>query len=140
MTNSADVRVHKTRELCGDKKSKTRGVGTERNIDRRIERAVAELVVDIKRKSRPKVAHDDTDVVFGVVDGEAGGGVGGRIVDSVDAKIVDDGMEQVAIGDDEAGFVGIFKVEGLFVEAEKIVEFVFDFVANTTDGDRLHGK
>lgn len=62
------------------------------------------------------------------------------IVHGVDAEVINNRVEQVVIGVDEALVVGVFEVEIAVIEAIKMTELVDNFVADAADGDWFHFK
>lgn len=101
-------------------------------------------MIDVGGESGAEVADFEADVVglavFFVADGEGGGLVGVGVFEGVGAEVIDDGAEEVAVGDGEFVFVGVFDGEGFLVEAEEVGEFGGDFVADAADGDGFHGE
>ena len=53
-------------------------------------------------KSGTEIAHTDAEAAVMFAGSELAGGVGFGIVEGVDAEIVDDAIEQVAVGEGEA--------------------------------------
>lgn len=85
-----------------------------------------------------KITHADSDFIASVSDREYTGGVVVGIMNGVRAKVIDDAMEEVVIGNRETRAVIVSELELAIFVAEKWTKLMSDFVAEIAHAERLH--
>ena len=117
-------------------KAEAGGAGAHGDGGGLVQEAGLEAAPDGGGKSGTEIAHTDAEAAVMFAGSELAGGVGFGIVEGVDAEIVDDAIEQVAVGEGEAGFVVVGGGEGAVVTLVERGELGEDLVAETADADR----
>lgn len=105
---------------------------------RGIESSLAEFAPDFSWQSWAKITHADSDFIASVSDREYTGGVVVGIMNGVRAKVIDDAMEEVVIGNRETRAVIVSELELAIFVAEKWTKLMSDFVAEIAHAERLH--
>lgn len=140
VADGAELGAHMAGELGGNIEAEASGAGAHGDGGGLVQEAGLEAAPDGGGKSGTEIAHTDTEAAVMLAGGELAGGVGFGIVKGVDAEIVDDAIEQVAVGEGEAGFVVVGGGEGAVVTLVERSELGEDLVAETADADRLRDE
>ena len=138
VADGADVGLHVASEFGGDEEAEAGGVGTEGDVGWGFELIFGEFLVDVGGEGGAEVADFEADVVIFVFYGEEGGSVLVGVFEGVGAEVVDDGVEEVVVGDGEFLFVAVRDLEGFLLKAEEVFEFGGDFVTEAADCYRFH--
>ena len=140
VADGAELGVHVAGELGGDVETEAGGAWAHGDWGGLVEEAGLEATPDGGGQGGAVIAHAEAEATAVFAGGELAGGVGFGIVEGVDAEIVEDAVEEVAIGESEAGFVAVSGGESAVVALVERGELGEDLVAEAADADWFGGK
>lgn len=140
VAGGAEAGVHMAGKFGRDIEAKAGAARAHGDVDWGADGPLAKFAPDAGGESGAKIAHTDADAVVRVGDGEHTDGVVVGIANGVGAEVIDDAVEEVAIGDGEPRAVTIRDREATVFVAEERVEFARDLVTDAADAERLGRK